>query len=253
MVKSFSLTLGLVGLKSSHAAMQHMMNAADQAVDSMIESGQDLTILPEQVQNTINMKAFQPIIETYLAAVDNYGCWCHFGADHYKGKGPIINSIDGSCKTLTLGYECAILDAQAAGIECVPWEVDYISYNPFFPKETIPTQCADSNDGDLCAIWACTIEGHFTHRVFEDFLANVVYDPTYKHDGGFFDPAISCTLGMNGGAMSEKSCCGSYPYRFPYKTYGNERSCCGQKTYNVFAKCCEDEDDSLILAAGQCS
>lgn len=249
-MKSLTVTtFALSALKSAFAGPVQMMQGIDQFLDSAWAESQS-----DEVQLAVGMKSFQPVIENYLAAVDNYGCWCYFSADYYKGKGPIVNSIDGSCKTLSLGYSCALIDAQENGIDdCVPWEVDYISYNPFFPIETIPTQCADSNDGDLCAIWACTVEGHFTARVFADFLGNVVYDPTYKHDGGFFDADVSCVTGTGNGEPSERSCCGSYPFRFPYKTYGDERGCCGQKTFNTFAKCCEDEDDSLILSAGTCS
>lgn len=45
-----------------------------------------------------------------------------------------------------------------------------------------------------------------------------------------------------------KTCCGSYPNRFPYTTRG-ERGCCGQKTFNSLVfHCCEEDVISLSCA-----
>merc|ERR1712000_267674 len=55
------------------------------------------------------------------------GCWCYFDDDHGRGKGQPIDDLDGVCKTLHEGYECAMRDAEAEGTTCVPWEVAYVS------------------------------------------------------------------------------------------------------------------------------
>ena len=50
--------------------------------------------------------------------------------------------------------------------------------------------------------------------------------------------------------QGQKKCCGSYPDRFPFKTYGNDRQCCVDRTYDATVyQCCNDGS----LAIGVCS
>lgn len=196
--------------------------------------------------NGVGDKTFVSFIEAILEAIDGYGCWCNFNELSVNGKGPVVNTVDSYCKSLALGYQCAISDGCAD-----PWFQAYTPFN-LLSDDPVVDQCVAFNS-ENCEIYLCIVEGHFTKLIFDDFINSVVYDPTYKHDGGFFDPDTACAVSAGAGGPSEKECCGNYPYRFPYKTYSGERSCCGQKTYNVFNKCCEDESTSLLLSAGSCT
>merc|ERR1712035_308095 len=72
-------------------------------------------------------RAVTNMIGVLLPKINKYGCWCYFDSDHGKGKSQPVDDVDAICKMLHEGYECAILDAEEAGEECVPWEVDYDS------------------------------------------------------------------------------------------------------------------------------
>ena len=67
------------------------------------------------------------ITQSDMALINEYGCWCYFQNDHHKGKGQPTDGIDSLCKRLHDGYTCAMIDAQAMGDTCVPWEVTYQS------------------------------------------------------------------------------------------------------------------------------
>ena len=208
-----------------------------------------------QVVQGAGSARFTTLIEQLLAAIDGYGCWCNFDTDYSKGKGDPVNIIDGHCKTLALGYTCAIMDGREENDPCEePWNSGYTPHDLFLVNtDPIPDQCLAKNAGDNCKIRSCIIEGHFSQIILEDFANSNVYDPNYKHGGGFFDPEIECVTGPGSGMQSEKSCCGIYPFVFPFKTYGNDRACCGSRTYDTQNKCCEDEGTSQILNFGQCS
>merc|ERR1712160_53004 len=43
--------------------------------------------------------------------------------------------------------------------------------------------------------------------------------------------------------MTPRECCGTYPERFPYETFGNANACCGGSVYTVAThKCCNGDD-----------
>ena len=42
-----------------------------------------------------------------------------------RGKGTPVDEVDGFCKVLADGYQCAILDLEAQGTTCIPWEEVY--------------------------------------------------------------------------------------------------------------------------------
>lgn len=166
--------------------------------------------------------------------IDGYGCWCYFYEDHGKGKSQPVNQMDGFCKLLAEGYDCAMMDSQTEGGDfCVPWEVAYNAANVGFGD--VVEQCVSRN-ADLCPQRACIIEGWFVTSIFQMFLSGTPMDLAQKHADGF-DVTENCPTTT--GTQSEKSCCGEYPYRHPFKTYGGQRDCCGSKTYDVSVlQCC---------------
>merc|ERR1712039_573566 len=80
--------------------------------------------LMAQVQNS-SLRAFSGNIANAVERLDEYGCWCYFYDNVGRGKGTPVDEIDGFCKTLADGYQCAIIDGEAEGQSCVPWEVAY--------------------------------------------------------------------------------------------------------------------------------
>merc|ERR1719486_1014011 len=80
--------------------------------------------LMAQVQNS-SLRAFSGNIQTAVERLDEYGCWCYFYDNVGRGKGTPVDEIDGFCKTLADGYQCAIIDGEGEGESCVPWEVTY--------------------------------------------------------------------------------------------------------------------------------
>merc|ERR1711912_27085 len=148
--------------------------------------------------------------------IDEYGCWCYFQEDHGKGRGPPANEVDAQCKKLHDGYTCIILDAEAEGDECTPWDVPYSSGTGLGLVADDPENnnnanalrksCARANRFDDCAQRSCIVESP-----------------------------------VNAGIDAEKECCGTYPHRFPFKlaTLYGARACCGELTYNPdVMQCC---------------
>merc|ERR1712110_414313 len=175
-----------------------------------------------------------------MSTINRYGCWCYFEDDHGKGKSQPVNEVDAWCKTLHEGYDCAMIDAEEMGAtdECVPWEIDYSSANQGTVEEVID-DCNAKNTDDACARAACIVEGKFVMDIFQAFLGGLQLDQSVKHENGFDVMAMCPTKGISG--ESEKSCCGVYPYRHPFKTFGGNRACCQSKTYDVnILTCCDD-------------
>lgn len=175
-----------------------------------------------------------------LSVIDGYGCWCYFQTEDFgKGKGKPASEVDAYCKTLMDGYECCKVDAEEenANETCIPWEVDYAT-GAQGSLDAIVSDCALRNAGDNCAIRTCIVEGWFVNNIFQAFFGGFAIDTTLQHTNGF-EPKTQCPT--SNGMKSEKSCCGIYPYRHTYKTYGGGRACCGSKTYDVsILTCCAD-------------
>ena len=188
------------------------------------------------------------IISTSLEQISGYGCWCYFGWDHGKGKGEPANKLDQYCKWLHDGYECAIMDSKAENDNnCVPWEVEY---NPALTLgnefEQLEYECLNKNINNKCAMRACTVEHYFILNIFASFFdPNHIFDSSLKHSLNVFNPVDNCPV-IHGHVESEKSCCGSYPRRYPFKTLNGERGCCGKRTYDTFRFQCCDVDSSTI-------
>ena len=185
-----------------------------------------------------------------LAAVksmNQMGCWCYFGDDHGRGKGPALDEIDNICKVLSDGYDCAMIDHEEEtsgkrgrnAEECVPWAVEYNSGLGGSDAELYEV-CFAKNPRNNCAARACIVEGNFISSLTMYFINGGSVQLENKVENGF-DPTQMC-VGRKGVNSKEKSCCGQYPGRFPFKTLGGERSCCGTRTYNTMAlECCDGE------------
>merc|ERR1712178_411844 len=209
----------------------------------------DVARMVEKMKNSLNStgvtdRAFTGAVANSLNDLINnhgaYGCWCYFYDDVGRGKGTPVDEIDAFCKLLNEGYECAIRDSEDEGVSCVPWEVDY------FPGLGVGTNlynsCKELND-NVCSIRACAIEGHFTNNLVAILLAgNSMNYADYGHFDGFdasHDAGCPVKPGVKG-SPANKSCCGAYPARFPYKNLDGDRACCGSRTYNTqLLNCCE--------------
>ena len=191
------------------------------------------------------------ITQSDMALINEYGCWCYFQNDHHKGKGQPTDGIDSLCKRLHDGYTCAMIDAQAMGDTCVPWEVTYQSATGAglaisMDLNTIRTECDNQNPNtNDCVNWACKIEGYFVQQLLFFFVQGGQIDQNSMHSNNF-DPNVRCPVSQ--GTKSERECCDQQPLRFPFKTYG-DRQCCVNRTYDVnIFQCCADGS----LAIGAC-
>jgi len=179
-----------------------------------------------------------------IERLNEYGCWCYFDSEHGRGKAQPVDALDEICKILHDGYECAMRDAEDEGTTCIPWEVDYDA-GIGGSDLSMNDQCTEANLGNNCGIRACIVEGSFVANALEIFVTGGVIDNTKKHSNGF-DPSVECVVKKNGGGPSNKTCCGNYPDRFPFKTQGGDRKCCGNRTYNSLTlRCCDAESATV--------
>merc|ERR1711990_533810 len=69
--------------------------------------------IQEQVEGTNStgaapvLRAFSIMVETQIADIQNYGCWCYFDDNWGAGKSQPLNAVDGYCKQLNT-ETCAI-------------------------------------------------------------------------------------------------------------------------------------------------
>jgi len=197
---------------------------------------------------------FAPQVVPVLDFFNEYGCWCYFDDAHGKGHGDAVDAFDNTCATLHKGYECAIMDAEEAGeVDCTPWAIPG-DYNLGFDWE----ECQILNPDSICAAAACSIEIEFSFALYSFAFADLKPAGSnqyslidYSHRNGF-DAQIECALGLyseggkGGGDNYDDSftehCCGVYPHRFPYKSYGRDpRACCEAQIYAIGThQCCLD-------------
>merc|ERR1712154_499507 len=116
-----------------------------------------------QVRNS-SLRVFTGSIANAVERLDDYGCWCYFYDNVGRGKGTPVDEIDGFCKTLAEGYQCAIIDGESEGESCVPWEVNYNPGAGQGPERFLT--CQNQNPGDNCAARACAVEGVFVDNLF---------------------------------------------------------------------------------------
>merc|ERR1712178_630955 len=169
-----------------------------------------------------SLRAFTGNIANAVNSLDEYGCWCYFYDNVGRGKGTPVDEIDGFCKTLGDGYQCAILDSEAAGESCIPWEV---SYQPGTGAGVNLRDTCNTNNADNCARYACAVEGQFVDSLFAFLLSGSQIDyNTYGHNNGF--------------DQSHNEGCPAKP---GVKGVSGDRACCGARTYNTqLLNCCSN-------------
>jgi len=194
-----------------------------------------------ELQNpTIGERA---LLQSDMGLISEYGCWCYFEGDHGSGRGHPVDEIDTFCKTLHDGYTCIIMDSEDQGTPCVPWEISYNSAVSTgvvtgMNMENLITECDNQNAPDTCESWTCRVEGWFVVQWIQYTMAGNGIKHENRHANGF-DKETECPISV--GIKSEKLCCGSYPERFPYKTYNGARDCCFSHTFNTnLYVCCDD-------------
>jgi len=206
-----------------------------------------------------NNRGFVPTMMLLMTDIQYYGCWCYLDASWDNAKGPVQDGLDQECKNLVQNYRCLVLDALDRGQTCDPAAQDYESYNLFGGSGNLTLDCATSGnelgdqDTSQCRIDLCVADGDFTLNLFALMFqtggiaaSQPPYDPAVAHANnqggsslGLFDPTTDCKYNYQGYGRSEKECCGSYPTRFPFKTYNGDKACCGDKTYSTISnQCC---------------
>jgi len=201
-------------------------------------------------------RGFSSVILQQLSDIQFYGCWCFLDGDWDYAKGPVQDYLDQQCKILVQNYRCLVMDALDRGDTCDPHTQPYDPYNLFLGSEDVVGECEQRNTGvpnEECAIGLCKADGSFTLELFALMFqqggiaaSQPPYDPTMTHvsQNGNFNHATECKYDYKGAGRSEKECCGKYPERFPFKTFGGDKACCegtpdGGKTYSTLSmQCC---------------
>merc|ERR1712038_477620 len=203
-------------------------------------------------------RGFVPFIMNYLLDIQYYGCWCYLDETWDQAKGPVQDGLDQECKNLVMNYRCLVMDALDRGETCDPHAQQYTEYNLFGGSEQLVTECNLENKDDenaQCRIDLCISDGEFTLNLFSlMFQAGGIaasqppYDPTMTHPNnanspGTFIVGDECKYDYRGAGRSDKECCGTYPARFPFKTFNGDKACCdtqeGGRTYSTLVnQCC---------------
>jgi len=223
------------------ATLCAVSNAEERSSGSLVQKAKEAAAAESNANGNLALeRAIMDMMGEAGEEFNGYGCWCYFDELHGKGKSHPVDQMDAFCKTLAEGYDCIQMDEEEEGSigedgPCTPWEVFYL---PASIGDTVVEQCNDRNGENTCAARACIVEMQFVTNVFRFVISGGAMDSNNKHDNGF---SVEENCPTKQGVQSEKSCCGAYPYRHPFKTYDGTRSCCGSKTYdNTTLKCCGD-------------
>merc|ERR1712141_76757 len=195
------------------------------------------------------------LLNTALANIDSYGCWCYFDDQVGNGKGEPMDLIDAECRNLHRGYECIVADL---GAGCVPWTETYfpVLSTPFLSQfnNNAKAACDHANtvvvNLGACAAAACAVETQFT---MDYTTITQSYNPqfsTYSHPStnlGNFNPKRNCVTNDYGTPdKSERECCGTFPRRYPFKQYGGAHQCCDGTVFKIAThKCCSGTEVKL--------
>lgn len=140
---------------------------------------------------------------------------------------------------------------------CTPWDQTYDlqdilaqmrsiysnNRNEIFTPPAVNNICDLNFDPitDSCKNLACKAEIWFVlNLVVTEAKYPGQVNPQFQKSSGF-DHKFECTSVLPKNENVERSCCGEYPSRHPYKL-SNFRKCCGDKTYNSdLFTCCDGE------------
>lgn len=198
-----------------------------------------------------------------MGILNNYGCWCYFEENHGKGRGKPRDELDKYCKQLQQGYTCIIMDQEAAGDPCVPWEIPYNSSSgiagilPMIDDiANLEKECNEKNEENSCARKTCKVETMFLVNFYRFTFAGgingsgQVYNMELRHDNPFGDNFVSnditCPIHHpQGVGDTDEACCGEYPFRVPYHHKVGLRECCDQNNIqtiflSAMFDCCPD-------------
>lgn len=186
-----------------------------------------------------------------------YGCWCVFGSDVATTKpgGQANDELDAMCKQLQLCYRCAMVDGRSEGNVCSAYDVRY-DYQLTLGAGGVQMDCANVNVPGSCEYRGCTCDADFIMKMLNFDIA-AVHNPLYKHQDKvtgdpIFDHAAECQVQPPSDNL-ERSCCGSYPDRRPYRSGADSpMKCCEAKTiYNsAYLNCCSD--GSVVALGNSC-
>ena len=113
---------------------------------------------------------------------------------------------------------------------------------------TVYAACDTANGINTCASRACAVESRFLRDVSMWSIFNFLDLATYSHNQGTFNATDTCHVTV--GSPSPRSCCGTYPTRFPYRTLDGGHDCCVDKIFNTATTdCCAD---GTIGVVGTC-
>jgi len=182
-----------------------------------------------------------------LRGLWGYGCWCNFGSKLTNGKGQPVSAHDKVCKNMQLCLRCAEMDAGEGGYEC---DAKTTEYNSIFSQSSgqnnndnsFNSQCANLNPGNLCGTHVCTCEIQLINDILSLVWDLEPYETFPRHPsnpyGGDFDTESQCVTEPGN---SDLSCCGKYPFRYPYNNIN--KNCCEsvEQLFNPFKSlCCEN-------------
>jgi len=97
-----------------------------------------------------------------------------------------------------------------------------------------------------CQRAICKVEGWFVQQILLRIYRDMIFPSLdkFSHMQGFDTNSECITEGLE--IKPDKSCCGDYPKRFPYRHLDNDRGCCSGKTFNTdLYKCCQDGSVSI--------
>lgn len=197
--------------------------------------------------------------------INAYGCHCYFGEHWNVGRSTPTNDIDLRCRGHANCYKCIGMDQEDEfpGTECDPATEIYTAPTlKQVQQDGVHKACADANPTTrTCAKRVCSCDVHFAYSLIAEFFKGAVYDRSQLHSEGVFDVDEVCgalthvpesfkslnpasvfaeeisnpqkNFGQkseHSGSHNGKACCGNFPMRSPYSTYG--RGCCNGKTFD---------------------
>ena len=147
----------------------------------------------------------------FYADMLQYGCWCQLLTEQFKttNKGAPVDVLDSICRKWNKCNQCSGIDYKG----CVSFEQDY--GQPLIDQNTLDFSCEHLNDNE-CSKVACQCD---VALVDELTAFATEYNPSYSSGESNFDTS-TCERDSYSSNSKIDSCCGEYPNRFPFSSYG---------------------------------